>query len=215
MESESSDEESLVDSDQEYSDAKGAPDSGVLPPPPDGELSTPALPSSSEVQTKSRNPLPVLNIEKMPVSDDLSDAKGSPDSGVMPPSPDKTLSQPALPIFGEKHPLIEPLQRKTEGATNDQFQRGEPETVVSRQTPEDEQDIKFASDTGRIPQSPYNIVPIICPNDCILVYPVMTGNVFSSTIQSLGRNIALISALALLEVFSESVISCLFLKVFN
>lgn len=213
MESESSDEESLVDSNQDLSDAKGEPDTGVLPPPPDGELSTPALPSLSEVQPKSRNPLPELNTKEMPVSfGDLSDAKGSPDSGVMPPSPDKTLSQPALPGFGEKHPVKEHLQQKAEGATNNQFQ---PVGKQQLQTPEDKPDVKGASDTGEIPQSPYNIVPVICPSDCILVYPVTAGNIFSSTIQSIGRKIALTPALALVEVFQKSVMSCLFLNVLN
>ena len=38
-----------------------------------------------------------------------------------------------------------------------------------------ETDINVRGDSGEMPKSPFDIVPIKCPNDFLIMYPVMSG----------------------------------------
>ncbi|XP_045216378.2 uncharacterized protein LOC123566401 [Mercenaria mercenaria] len=95
--------------------------------------------------------------------EDISDARGDPDSGYMPPSPDMDLPNPLLPAKDDKGPTI-PVE-------------GSQDTNIPQEPPGDEADVKHSQDTGVIRPSPFDIVPIKCPEDCLLVYPAMSGNV--------------------------------------
>ncbi|XP_053391324.1 uncharacterized protein LOC128554106 [Mercenaria mercenaria] len=95
--------------------------------------------------------------------EDISDAKGDPDSGKMPPPPDMDLPNPLLPAKDDKGPTVP-------------ADRGPQDTDIPQEPPGDEADVKHSQDTGVIQASPFDIVPIKCPEDCLLVYPAMSGN---------------------------------------
>ena len=42
----------------------------------------------------------------------------------------------------------------------------------------DETDVKWSQDSHSIPDVPVELTPINCPNDCLVVYPVMPGKNF-------------------------------------
>lgn len=149
-ETESSDDDSYVDSDEDLPDAKGSQDSGVLPPSPgplvpaqpsqSGQLPHPALPRQDDQQVKPLSPLEDEQPQNK-VTEDQS--KSSQDFSNWPSSSKEYM--------------------RSKG------------TGVAPSAPEDEPDVKFTRDTGAIRPSPFDVVPINCPSDCILVYPVMSG----------------------------------------
>ena len=50
-----------------------------------------------------------------------------------------------------------------------------PESV---ETEEDEADAGGEGDSGNIRETPIEVTPLQCPNDCLVVYPVMPGKNF-------------------------------------
>lgn len=83
---------------------------------------------------------------------EFTDAKGAPGLGVMPPSP-------------------------------------QPKPAETKEPESDHCDAGHSQDTGNLLLSKFDMVPINCPNDCLLVYPVMSGR---SMLISLGTTLIMV-----------------------
>ncbi|XP_060595410.1 probable WRKY transcription factor protein 1 isoform X3 [Ruditapes philippinarum] len=135
--------------------------------------------------------------------EDISDAKGSPDSGMMPRSPSPLSQQQQQQLQQQQ---LQQQQQQQQQQLQQQPQQPQEVNLLAPNLPErgdkpigqiidiaggnenqaqgsgnhgsgDQADAGHSADTGVIPMTPYDVIPINCPQDCLIVYPSVSGAV--------------------------------------